>query len=139
MELMKFKEALKSTIAKKVYKSFILVFCLFGFVLLMTNPNMDDFKEFSQSDGMIYKQELYDFKRIDYFNMIQRKERNYFLFSIYSDKIKYKYEFMGDTYCDETHIYIGILKNFYTVESWQYYYYRNQFLKTMVVYSFFNY
>jgi hypothetical protein len=131
MKINKIKEALKSTIAKKLYKSFILVICFVGLLLVLTNPNLNDFKDFSPSDGTIYKNEWYLSK--EKYEIGQKKEKEYLLFSIYSDKIILR-DSDESIFRVDTYKYLGIFNNFYYISPKEWYYDKNGILRSRDTY-----
>jgi hypothetical protein len=103
-----------------MFKKIAIFIILILFVLVLTNPNMDDFKDFSQANEIIYKQKEKESEESGNFIFCQKRERNYFLFSFYSYYIRFETKY-GD-YTLQSERYLGILNNFYFIEPDRFYY-----------------
>ena len=103
-----------------MFKKIAIFIILILFVLVLTNPNMDDFKDFSQANEIIYKQKEEEGEKSHDFIFCQKRERNYFFFSFYSYYIRFTSK--PKNYTLKSERYLGILNNFYFINPNSFYY-----------------
>ena len=77
---------------KRIIKYILIIICFIIVILIITNPSLKNFKEFIPSQGYV------DYKNVS-------KEKNFFIFSIFSFKEETSYSIKKVTY-------IGFFKNF---------------------------